>query len=115
MLLQSAGLSRPVKSYLKKIVENDGVPNLPAFLRSCFVPHKGPLKLQKCIHPAFALNLWVKAPANYIRSQSIALRVGVHPTLSARRATVMAVAKHHNLLAEDAAGRVVRADPGVEE
>ena len=48
-------------------------------------------------------------------NQSIALRVGVHPTLSARRATVMAVAKHHNLLAEDAAGRVVRADPGVEE
>ena len=42
-------------------------------------------------------------------------RIGIHTALTTRRPAVMAVAKHHNPLAEDASGRVTGADPRMKE
>ena len=74
-----------------------------------------PLEFQVGVHPAFAFNLWIKAPSDNIRCQSITLRIGIHPALAAWRTAVMAVTEHHNALAEDASGRIMSANPGMEK
>ena len=78
--------------------------------------HKAALKLQECAHPPFACFVLIEIVADDTIGKRPALTMISHvATVGTALITVVALAQHHDALAEDATGSIVLAHKGLKE
>ena len=82
--------------------------------KRCLVIYQRPLKFEISGHPSLSFTGRIQVSFYNIRRKTVAL-CGAYTTTAARSPAVMAIAKHHNPLAENATCRILGANPRIEE
>ena len=111
-----SGFARSAHRHLKIVVEQYTLPDSLPLRPFGLMPHKAALKLQECAHPAFAWLLLIEIVIDDTIGKRPAFTMISHvATVCASLITVVALAKHHDALAEDATGGIVPAHKGQKE
>ena len=111
-----ACLARSAHRHLQIVVEQHALPNTLPLLPVGLVSYEAAFELQERTHPPFAWLLLIEIVADDTIGKRPALAViSDVAAVYASLITVVALAKHHDALAEDATGGVVLAHKGLKE
>ena len=111
-----SGFARSAHRHLKIVVEQYTLPDSLPLRPFGLMTDEAALELQKCAHPAFARLILIEIIADDAIGKRHALTmIGNVATVGATLIAVVALAQHHDALAENATRGIVPAHKGLKE